>query len=266
MAVMQNDAFKKFSKDLQDALVMPVQFLNKKTKKTPLSEKKKPSGLTMTGLDRASGLNHHHSNNNHHHHHPHSAYSSTATTPSTADSVSLHNFSLSTISKASSDDNQSFTSTNGLQHQLSLGGKGQRSRASSFLRSPLSPGGFGSLGFGSSANNISGHPRRAFPKLHPMMMMMQQQHQQNQQHQQQHQHHQQQQQQEEPALVHCPPSVGSLDQLSSERQAWVRECLAQNHPNSKPLPSPQQQQQQQEQQQQQSGDILKSGRAWDTVE
>ncbi|CAO3569674.1 unnamed protein product [Mortierella alpina] len=267
MAVMQNDGFKKFSKDLQDALVMPVQFLNKKAKKTPLSEKKKPSGLTMTGLDRASGGNNN-NNHHHHHHHSHSAYSSTVTTPSTADSVSLHNFSLSTISKASSDDNQSFTSTNGLQYQLFLGGKGQRSRASSFLRSPLSPGGFGSLGFGSNnGSSGGGHPKRAFPKLHPMMMMMQQQHQH-----QQHHHHvqqqlqQQQQQQEEPALVHCPPSVGSLDQLSSERQAWVRECLAQNHhPNLKPLPSSQQQQQQQEHEQQ-PDDILKSGRAWETAE
>lgn len=232
---------------------MPVHFLNKKTKKTPMHEKKKPSGLTMTGLERGShgrGIhsNHHHNNNNNNnnHHNMISAYSSTVSTPSTADSVSLHNFSLSTISKASSDDNQSFTSTNGLQHQLSLGGIGKRSRASSFLRSPLSPGGFGSLGLGSFAGGrdgsngtgtggSGGHPRRAFPKLHPMM------------------------QHEEPALVHCPPSVGSLDQFSSERQAWVRDCLAQNQ-NLKPhLP-------QQQQQQQQTDDILKTGRAWDTTE
>ncbi|KAG0210422.1 hypothetical protein BGX28_009331 [Mortierella sp. GBA30] len=241
MAVIQNDAFKKFSKDLQEALVIPVNFLNKKTKRTPLSEKKKPSGLTMTGLERGS------INNNSHHDPSSYPYSATPTSSAT-DSVSLHNFSLSTISK-SSDDNQSFTSTNGLQHQLSSTGQHhhpqqqqqqkQRSRANSFIRSPLSPTGM--------MHHLHHQKSKVFPKLlHPQQQILLQ-------------------EEQQPALVHCPPSVASLDQFSSERQAWVRNCLAQNQI--------QRQQQQRLQQQKRQGhvvdppsDILKSERAWDTIE
>ncbi|KAK5815121.1 hypothetical protein F5H01DRAFT_380233 [Linnemannia elongata] len=248
---MQNDAFKRFSKDLQEALVIPVNYINKKTKKS-----------SMVG---GNGDLFTHSNNNfsshphqpHHHHPPHhhsskkpiglsgltttdlrrdlsggqvSPYSSL-----TSDSVSLHNFSLSTLSKGSLDENPSFTSSNGSaagyvglnqQQQLQQQGGGghhqffhqqqqqhqhKLTKASSFLRSPLSPGAFnGSM--------------RIYPK------------------------------QEEPALVHCPPSVATLDQFSPERQNWVREC-----PNQPLLtgagPGPGQL----------GGDVLKSERAWDVV-
>ncbi|KAG0071522.1 hypothetical protein BGZ89_010354 [Linnemannia elongata] len=203
---MQNDAFKRFSKDLQEALVIPVNYINKKTKKS-----------SMVG---GNGDLFTHSNNNfsshphqpHHHHPPHhhsskkpiglsgltttdlrrdlsggqvSPYSSL-----TSDSVSLHNFSLSTLSKGSLDENPSFTSSNG---------------------SAAGPGAFnGSM--------------RIYPK------------------------------QEEPALVHCPPSVATLDQFSPERQNWVREC-----PNQPLLtgagPGPGQL----------GGNVLKSERAWDVV-
>lgn len=246
---MQNDAFKRFSKDLQDALVIPVNYINKKTKKSSVVG---GNGDLFT-----------HSNNNfsshphqpHHHHPPHHHSSKkpiglTGLTTSdlrrdlsggqvspysslTSDSVSLHNFSLSTLSKGSLDENPSFTSSNGStvgyvglsqQQQLQQQGGGHHqffpqqqqqhqhklTKASSFLRSPLSPGGFnGSM--------------RIYPK------------------------------QEEPALMHCPPSVATLDQFSPERQNWVREC-----PNQPLLtgagtgPG-------------QLGDVLKSERAWDAV-
>ncbi|KAG0352645.1 hypothetical protein BGZ54_002650 [Gamsiella multidivaricata] len=65
---------------------------------------------------------------------------------------------------------------------------GKRARASSFLRSSLSP-----LGFGYQSDN------RTFMRLKA---------------------------EEEPPLVHCPLSVASLDQFSPERHAWVRECLS----------------------------------------
>ncbi|KAF9185184.1 hypothetical protein BGZ51_002905 [Haplosporangium sp. Z 767] len=225
MTALQNDAFKKFSKDLQDALVIPVNYINKKTKKTPMNEKKKQPGLS--GLY-TSGLQASSMSDTVDEFSPHSNLNS--------DSVSLHNFSLSTISKASSDDNRSITSSNGStmgmagiaqqQHpsQLSLhsqtsvisGNGGKRSRASSFLRSPLSPGAFGGNGGG---NN----------KVSSKLL-------------------------EEPPLVHCPPSVASLDQFSPERHAWVRSCLAQHQLHSlQPSLS-------------QLTNVLKSERAWDTAE
>ncbi|KAF9114333.1 hypothetical protein BGX27_011153 [Mortierella sp. AM989] len=240
---MQHDTFKRFSRDLQDALVMPVNYLNKKSKKLPLSEKKKAMGLS--GLTIANPMYKNHdggedrnymgdSNNslsiskNHG-----STY--TPRSGSTSDCVSLHNFSLSTISKTSCDDNHSFTSSNGssggfaglaqqsqsqsqlhVQAQQSHATMGRRSRASSFLRSPLSPGVFGgSYSYG-----------KVFPEL-----------------------------KDEPALVHCPLSVASLDQFSPQRYSWVRDCLNQN--SSKPLstlpPS-------------QLSNVLKTEKAWDAFE
>jgi hypothetical protein len=243
---MQNDAFKRFSKDLQEALVIPVNYINKKTKKS-----------SMVG---GNGDQFTHNNNNftshphqpYHHHHPHHHSSKkpiglTGLTTSdlkkdmsggpvspysslTSDSVSLHNFSLSTLSKGSLDENPSFTSLNGSaagyvgfsqqQQQLQLQGghhqfyqqqqqhQHKLTKASSFLRSPLSPGGFnGSM--------------RIYPK------------------------------QEEPALVHCPPSVATLDQFSPERQNWVRECPNQSLLTAAGNTS--------------LGDVLKSERAWDVL-
>ncbi|KAF9935022.1 hypothetical protein FBU30_008515 [Linnemannia zychae] len=223
---MQNETFKRFSKDLQDALVIPVNYINKKTKRSSIAGgkgdlfnshhphhfSKRPvglSGLSMADLkkDMNGGQE--------------SPYSSL-----NSDSVSLHNFSLSTLSKGSLDENTSFTSSNGSvagyigfsqqqQQQLYIYQQQQQqqqqhklTKASSFLRSPLSPNGF--------------NGSRIYPK------------------------------QEEPALVHCPPSVATLDQFSPERQNWVREC-----PNQSLLIG--------------AGagvmgaDILKSERAWDVM-
>ncbi|KAF8929537.1 hypothetical protein BGZ58_008871 [Dissophora ornata] len=213
---MQNDAFKRLSKDFQDALVKPVNYINKKTKS--LNEKR-PSGLaglTTANLKDNSSLNN-----------KLSSEFSLRSSNSSSDSVSLHNFSLSTISKTSYDDNRSFTSHSGSatgtsgfsqqnqQRQIQVGG---RSRAGSFLRSPLSPGAFSSIGmYGSYSGSGIG---KAFSDLN-----------------------------DEPALVHCPLSVSTLDQFSPERYAWVRDCLFQN----KPMES-------------QISNILKSERTWDTVD
>ncbi|KAF9434902.1 hypothetical protein BGZ76_007227 [Entomortierella beljakovae] len=239
---MQNDTFKRFSKDLQDALGMPVNYLNKKSKKLPLSEKKKSMGLS--GLTIA---NHIYKNQDELDDRNEIGdcdtslsmgknYSRTCTprSDSTSDCASLHNYSLSTIGKTSSDDNNSFTSSNGsnagfvgfaqqhqsqsqLQVQIQQSHPiGKRSRASSFLRSPLSPGAFG----GSYSHG------KIFPEL-----------------------------KDEPALVHCPLSVASLDQFSPERYTWVRDCLNQNNGKSQStLPSSQ------------LSNVLKSETAWDTVD
>ncbi|KAG0347966.1 hypothetical protein BGZ54_004748, partial [Gamsiella multidivaricata] len=110
---MQSDAFKRFGKDLQDALVIPVNYINKKTKKiTTLNEKRKSMGLSgltissphiksqqfcetwMSKHDADAGLY-------------------TPWSDSISDSMSLNNFSLSTLSKTSCDDNPSLTSSNG---------------------------------------------------------------------------------------------------------------------------------------------------------
>ncbi|KAG9066114.1 hypothetical protein KI688_001333 [Linnemannia hyalina] len=248
---MQNDAFKRFSKDLQEVLVIPVNYINKKTKKSSMAGGNGDL-FTLSNNNFSS-----HPQQPHHHHPPHhhsskkpiglsglttsdlrkdlsggqvSPYSSL-----TSDSVSLHNFSLSTLSKGSLDENPSFTSSNGSaagyfglsqQQQLQQQGGGgnpqffhqqqqqqqhKLTKASSFLRSPLSPGGFnGSM--------------RIYPKL------------------------------EEPALVHCPPSVATLDQFSPERQNWVRECPNQPLLTGAGIGLGQL-----------GGDVLKSERAWDVV-
>ncbi|KAI8360289.1 hypothetical protein B0O80DRAFT_200223 [Mortierella sp. GBAus27b] len=260
---MQNDTFKRFSRDLQDALGTPVSYLNKKSKKsTTLGERRHrpPSlaGLTITktscldmneegvmsteaGIDQdaeAGGRRSH--------------GVLTPRSDSTSDCVSLHNFSLSTISKTSYDDNRSFTSSNGStagflgisqqhlqqlqqqqqqQHSIPMG---KRSRASSFLKGPLSPGAFGinsmlgSRGYGSSGScvgSFGGDSGRVIPD--PT---------------------------DEPALVHCPLSVTSLDQFSPERHAWVKECLSQNSSGLRTAMSSH------------LNDVLKSEKAWDAVE
>ncbi|KAF9418000.1 hypothetical protein BGZ94_009810 [Podila epigama] len=188
---MQNDAFKRFSRDLQDALVIPVNFLNKKAKKIPLpgNEKKNRVGAAglpalQTGFGGQHGYDH--AGSWTHGHNTHFDKSKNA------DSVSLHNFSLSTISKTSVDDNQSFTS-NGSSSTATIGSSvvsgggsfgfsgGKFGKAG--LKSPLSPYGF---------NRGGGFATR-----------------------------------EEPPLVHCPPSVASLDQFSPERLAWVKDCIYQ---------------------------------------
>ncbi|KAG0378528.1 hypothetical protein BGX24_003561 [Mortierella sp. AD032] len=56
---MQNDAFKRFSKDLQEALVIPVNYINKKTKKS------------MVGGNGDLFPNSNNFPNSHHHPHPH---------------------------------------------------------------------------------------------------------------------------------------------------------------------------------------------------
>ncbi|KAF9917613.1 hypothetical protein BX616_000448 [Lobosporangium transversale] len=231
---MQNDTFKRFSKDLQEALVVPVNYLNKKTKKPVtigngedqgIIGKKKPSGLPALTIGTPNSLKDYSGSSD--------RFSSKSRSNSASDCVSLHNFSLSTISKTSYDDNHSFTSSNGSnlglagcsQQQFQSQSLGRRSRASSFLRSPLSPGVFGSnhgVGGGGSHGRI-------FPDLS-----------------------------EEPALVHCPVSVASIDQFSPDRQVWVRDCL--NQGNNKRSASTQQLRLSQ------FNNVLKSGRAWDTME
>lgn len=248
--IMQNDTFKRFSRDLQDALIMPVSYLNKKkSRKLPQSEKKKPMGLagltianpTYRNYDRAEdGSEMGDSNNSLFMGKSHgSAF--TPRSNSSSDSVSLHNFSLSTIGKTSCGDNNSFTSSNGssagfagyahqsqsqsqlhVQTQQSHSTIGRRSRASSFMRSPLSPGAFGgSYSYGKVFSEIK----------------------------------------DEPALVHCPLSIASLDQFSPERYTWVRECLNQNsnlnQNSSKPVsvltPS-------------RLSGVIKSEKAWDVIQ
>ncbi|KAF9360029.1 hypothetical protein BGX26_010679 [Mortierella sp. AD094] len=240
---MQNDTFKRFSRDFQDALVTPVNYLNKKSKKLPLSEKKKSMGLAGLTIansnyksrDGVEGGNEMGDSNNNLSMSKNHGSTYSPRSGSTSDCVSLHNFSLSTISKTSYDDNHSFTSSNGsgagfggfaqqsqsqsqlhVQAQQSYATMGRRSRASSFLRSPLSPGAFGgSYSYG-----------KTFPEL-----------------------------KDEPALVHCPLSVASLDQFSPERYTWVRDCLNQNSGKSMSTLPPSQ-----------LSNVLKSEKAWDTVE
>jgi len=50
---------------------------------------------------------------------------------------------------------------------------------------------------------------------------------------------------EEPPIIHCPPSIASLEQFSPQRRAWI-----QNWGNSNA----------------ELNDVLKSGQAWDTIE
>ncbi|KAG0056335.1 hypothetical protein BGZ83_005454 [Gryganskiella cystojenkinii] len=241
---MQNETFKRFSRDIQDVLVMPMNnYLSKKTSKK-LSRASGLSGLTIDGHP-PQNHGHHHHHHHHHHHQKEKDVGAPLSSASTADSVSLHNFSLSTISKASSDGNQSFTSSNGstngfvgCQQQHSQtppplplhhlpSNKGPKistsAKALNFLkspRSPLSPSHYGKVGI--------------FPK------------------------------EEQPALIHCPPSVASLDQFSQERHDWVLKCLNHHHQGSKDqgattkeittgTPAT-------------NSDILKSETAWDAVE
>ncbi|KAG0039069.1 hypothetical protein BGZ82_009767 [Podila clonocystis] len=172
---MQNDAFKRFSKDLTDALVIPVNYLNKKAKRIPLPGNDKKNRIGAVGLAglQAGVLKNH---DDHHQPSPGGLQYDKAHHKG-SESVSLHNFSLSTISKTSVDDNQSFTS-NGSGSTASFGKFGK-----SGLKSPLSPTSFRGSG---------GLPVR-----------------------------------EEPPLVHCPPSVASLEQFSPERLAWVKDCIFQ---------------------------------------
>jgi len=172
---------------------MPVNnYLSKKSSKK--ANATGLTGLTVTSLDGyAPHSTHHHSNKD----------QSAPLSSSTSDSVSLHNFSLSTISKSSSEGNRSFTSSNGsfvgslhsqqqqpsYFHPLSKGLKiSTGTKAFNFLKSPRSPA--------SPSYDKAGAAGR-FPK------------------------------EEQPALIHCPPSVASLDQFSKERHAWVLQCL--NH-------------------------------------
>ncbi|KAF9391432.1 hypothetical protein CPC16_004336 [Podila verticillata] len=208
---MQNVAFKRFSRDLQDALVIPVNYLNKKAKKIPLpgnDKKNKVGAGGLAGLQAGViGLTIHDD-----HHQPSQGLQYDKVHRKDSDSVSLHNFSLSTISKTSVEDNQSFTS-NGSSSTATIGGTGSGTSNGSFgkfgksgLKSPLSPGTFRGSG---------GLPVR-----------------------------------EEPPLVHCPPSVASLEQFSPERLAWVKDCIYQ------PAYS-----------QPQNSNVLKSSaNAWDTIE
>ncbi|KAG0006452.1 hypothetical protein BGZ65_007858 [Modicella reniformis] len=259
---MQNDTFKRFSRDLQDALVMPASYLSKKTKKTTLGERRyRPPSLARLTFTKSSyvdidedgargvgGLEIERESELGTAGRGNGVF--TPRSDSTSDCDSLHNFSLSTISKTSYDDNHSFTSSNGStteflgisqqhlqqlqqqqqQHPISIG---KRSRASSFLKSPLSPGAFGignilgGRGFGgggSCVGSFGGDGGRIYPDLA-----------------------------DEPALVHCPVSVTSLDQFSPERHAWVKECLNPNS-NHKLKESPH------------LNDVLKSEKAWNTVE
>ncbi|KAF8941959.1 hypothetical protein BGZ47_007030 [Haplosporangium gracile] len=192
---MQNDAFKRFSKDLQEAMVIPVNYINKKTKKSPMV------GGYGDLFTHSSNSFSSHSHQSHHRHPPHRHSSrkpiglSGLTTLDLkkdmsgdqvlpysslmSDSVSLHNFLLSTLRGGGAGGHYRFYHQQQQQHRHKL------TKASSFLRSSVSPGGFsGSM--------------RVCPK------------------------------QEEPALVHCPPSVAIFDQFSPERQNWVRGCLNQS--------------------------------------
>ncbi|KAG0298054.1 hypothetical protein BGZ98_000339 [Dissophora globulifera] len=186
---MQNDTFKRFSKDLQDALVMPVNYINKKTKKAgPLNEKKKAlglPGLTITNLNSSDIGSKHLSNKIHQHQHDGLSPRSAA---STSDCLSLHNFSLSTISKTSCDDNHSFTSSNG--STLGFPGSSQQQQQASV----------GNYGHSSTFLKSSGQSGSAFAGLG-----------------------------EEPPLVHFPNLIASLDQFSPERLAWVKDFLNQNN-------------------------------------
>ncbi|KAF9583696.1 hypothetical protein BGW38_008833 [Lunasporangiospora selenospora] len=257
---MQNDTFKRFSRDLHGALVVPANYLSKKNKKPPLHEKKRSAGQSDFSIADKTHYHHHRENNSYlnieRNSHFHSPALSTASLAS--DSVSVHNFSLSTISKTS-DDNQSFTSLNGscagtlgmgyphnplplppfqphqqqgqsqsLQRPLSLSIKTRKMGLGSLVRSPLSPTG-ATLKYG-----------RLFPNESPTCP-----------------------QEQQPAMVHCPPSVSSIDQLSPERRQWVRDCL--QPMNDSMAASNTQSRTFGQESLHMSGSIIKSGRAWDTV-
>ncbi|KAF9357262.1 hypothetical protein BGX26_004005 [Mortierella sp. AD094] len=164
---MQNDAFKRFSRDLQEALSIPGNFLNKKSKKIPpTGDKKKKSSQPQTqGIIKTEKIS--------------------------ADSCSLHDIQISEVSKTASTIADSDT------HHLSVS-TAKASQANGRGGSPISAG--------------SG---KIFPK-------------------------------EEPPIIHCPPSISSLEHFSPQRRAWI-----QNWPQT---PSAQ------------LSNVLKSGQAWDTVD
>ena len=156
---MQHDSFKKFSKDLQEALSISGHFLNKQAKKLSLpgDKKKKTSQSEANGKPKAK--------------------------KASSDSCSVRDFPLSDDGKMVSMSAEHFLAATAVRTGDS---------------SPLSTG--------------SG---KVFPK-------------------------------EEPPIIHCPPSIPSMEQFSQSRRAWIQGWGHQNTNAD-------------------FGDVLKSGQAWDAL-
>ncbi|KAG0333270.1 hypothetical protein BG004_000912 [Podila humilis] len=237
---MQNDAFKRFSRDLQEALVIPVNYLNKKAKKIPSSRHDKKnkvgaSSVVLAGLQAGAigpySKSNNESNNNNFNSKSYGGgggggeglqHEKIGPQYRCSDSVSLHNFSLSTISKTSVDDNQSFTS-HGSSSSVTLASGMSANNSFKFGGSTVgvatAGGGYGGSGGGGCGGNKSSLKSPLSPKVftnHGSLVggsggfasavsLMR----------------------EDPPLVHCPPSVATLDQFSPERLAWVKDCIYQ---------------------------------------
>ncbi|KAF9112635.1 hypothetical protein BGX27_003023 [Mortierella sp. AM989] len=164
---MQNDAFKRFSRDLQEALSIPGNFLNKKSKKSLLAadKKKKNSQPQIQGIIKTEKI--------------------------TVDSCSLHDIPISEVNKTVS------TAVDNNTHYLSV------STAKTLQ------------GNGHGGSPISAGSGKIFPK-------------------------------EEPPIIHCPPSISSLEHFSPQRKAWIQNWSLNSNA--------------------QLNNVLKSGQAWDTVD
>ncbi|KAF9438812.1 hypothetical protein BGZ76_004411 [Entomortierella beljakovae] len=154
---MQNDAFKRFSKDLQEVLSIPGGFLHKKKKKS--SQLQAP---VVVAIEKTS-----------------------------SDNYSVHDITISEVSMTASmaDGDAQYLSVSTAKHTP------------------------GSVRGASPVYPASG---KIFPK-------------------------------EEPPIIHCPPSISSLEHFSPQRRAWIQ--------NWSQIPTSGQ-----------LSNVLKTGQAWDTVD
>lgn len=184
---MQNDAFKRFSRDLHDVLSIPGNFLNKKAKKNILPGEKTKQAKISDGqggnkIDKAALIS-----------------------ATTGDSLSK--FSISEVSKSA------LTAEDGSRQLLTVSTAAGEPRRNSI-------GAFSRRGSERGGNNSKSPHSPATGRVHPR---------------------------EEPPIVHCPLSVSSLEQFSTQRRLWIQNCL---HHNTVP----------------QLNNVLKSEQAWDTVD
>ncbi|KAG9323490.1 hypothetical protein KVV02_007815 [Mortierella alpina] len=183
---MQNDAFKRFSRDLHDVLSIPGNFLNKKAKKNIFSGEK----TKQVKISEAQGG---------------SKADKALISATTGDSLS--DCSISEVSKSAS------TAEDGSRQLLTVStaaGEPRRHSIGTFSRKGSDRGGI---------NSKSPHSP-ATGRVHPR---------------------------EEPPIIHCPLSVSSLEQFSTQRRMWIQNCV---YHNTVP----------------QLNNVLKSEQAWDTVD
>ncbi|CAO3571802.1 unnamed protein product [Mortierella alpina] len=184
---MQNDAFKRFSRDLHDVLSIPGNFLNKKAKKNIFSGEKNKQAKIIEGqggstTDKAAVL----------------------ITATTGDSP--NKFSISEVSKSAS------TAEDGSRQLLSVSTAAGESRRHSI-------GAFSRRGSDRGAHHSKSPHSPSTGRVYPR---------------------------EEPPIIHCPLSVSSLEQFSTQRRMWIQNCVYHNTVSH--------------------NNVLKSEQAWDTVD